>query len=62
MGNADLQPIWITPDDDAPNGAQFLFLLDSLSSDNLAAYERVFDLFDGGNDVAVAPLRPRDMG
>ncbi len=59
MGNADLQPIWITPDDDAPNGAQFLFLLESLSSENLAAYERVFDLFDGGDEAAVAAARQR---
>ena len=59
MGNADLQPIWITPDDTAPNGAHFLFLLDSLSSENLAAYKRVFDLFDGGDEAAVAAARQR---
>jgi DNA polymerase-3 subunit chi len=59
MGNADLQPIWITPDDDAPNGAQFLFLLDSLGSENLAAYERIFDLFDAGDEAAVAAARQR---
>jgi DNA polymerase-3 subunit chi len=59
MGNADLQPIWITPDDDAPNGAQFLFLLDSLGSENLAAYERIFDLFDAGDAAAVAAARQR---
>ena len=59
MGHADLQPIWITDADEAPNGAQFLFLLDGTTSDVLASYERVFDLFDGGNDQAVADARLR---
>ena len=59
MGHPDLQPIWITPDDDAPNNAQFLFLLDGLSSANLATYERIFDLFDGGDEASVAAARLR---
>ena len=59
MGHADLQPVWITPDDDAPNGAQFLFLLDGATSAALDHYERVFDLFDGGDETAVAAARIR---
>jgi DNA polymerase-3 subunit chi len=59
MGAADLQPIWITDADDAPNGATFLFLLDGQDSARLAAYERVFDLFDGGDENAVAAARVR---
>ncbi len=59
IGNADLQPIWITHADDAPNGAQFLFLLDGMTSETLERYERVFDLFDGGDDSAVAAARDR---
>ena len=59
MGHAELQPVWITADDEAPNGAQFLFLLDGLSSEKLGSYERVFDLFDGGDEAAVAAARER---
>jgi len=59
MGHADLQPVWITSADDAPNGAQFLFVLDGAGSDALERYERVFDLFDGGDEAAVAAARER---
>jgi len=59
-GEADLQPIWITPDDaPAPNGAKFLFLVDGAASAHLAEYDRVFDLFDGENPEAVAQARER---
>jgi DNA polymerase-3 subunit chi len=58
-GHADLQPIWLATDDAAPNGARFLFLLDGCASDRLAAFERVFDLFDGRDPAAVAAARLR---
>lgn len=59
-GNAGLQPIWLTTEDGAaPNGARFLFLLDGAESAVLDAYDRVFDLFDGGNEEAVAAARRR---
>ena len=58
-GDADLQPIWLATDDAAPNGARFLFLLDATNSDRLAAFDRVFDLFDGHDEAAVAAARER---
>jgi DNA polymerase-3 subunit chi len=58
-GHAEHQPIWITAADESPNAAQFLFLLDGLSSATLAGYERVFDLFDGSNPAAVNAARDR---
>jgi DNA polymerase-3 subunit chi len=58
-GNADLQPIWIATDDAAPNGARFLFLLDGAAATRLAAFDRVFDLFDGRDEAAVAAARVR---
>ncbi len=58
-GHADLQPIWLTIEDEAPNGASFLFLVDAVSSDRLAAFERVFDLFDGNDEAALAAARAR---
>ncbi|MGH7154568.1 MAG: DNA polymerase III subunit chi [Acetobacteraceae bacterium] len=58
-GDADLQPIWLTTDDEAPNNARFLFLIDGAGSRRLGAFERVFDLFDGTNEQAVAAARAR---
>lgn len=57
-GDASVQPIWITAADEAPNGGSFLFLLDGVAA-TLARYERVFDLFDGKNEEAVAAARTR---
>jgi DNA polymerase-3 subunit chi len=58
-GDPDLQPIWLATDDAAPNGARFLFLLDSATSARLDAFDRVFDLFDGNDEAAVAAARTR---
>ncbi|MCX7683918.1 MAG: DNA polymerase III subunit chi [Acetobacteraceae bacterium] len=59
-GNPDLQPIWLTTEDGpAPNGARYLFLLDGAESAALDAFDRVFDLFDGGSEQAVAAARRR---
>ncbi len=57
-GHAALQPIWITPAIECPNGARFLFLLDGTQAP-LAGWERVFDLFDGQDEAAVAAARVR---
>ena len=57
-GEADLQPIWLTTAAEAPNGARFLFRLDGAAADP-AAFDRVFDLFDGGDEGALAAARLR---
>jgi len=51
-GNASLQPIWLTSQDDNPNNASLLFLVDGADYEvsKLAEFERVFYIFDG-NDV-----------
>ncbi len=64
MGHAALQPIWLTTEDadpaaGAPNGARYLFLLEGAESAALAAFDRVFDLFDGHDEAAVAAARRR---
>jgi DNA polymerase-3 subunit chi len=59
MGHAPLQPIWITADDAAPNGARYLFQLDGTVSAALERYARVFDLFDGNDAAAVEAARAR---
>lgn len=62
-GHAALQPIWLTTEDageaGAPNGARFLVLLDGTTSARLDAFDRVLDLFDGGDAEAVAAARAR---
>jgi DNA polymerase III subunit chi len=58
-GDAELQPIWLTTEDAAPNGARFLFLIDGAQSTRLEAFERVFDLFDGTDEAVVASARER---
>jgi DNA polymerase-3 subunit chi len=58
-GEADLQPIWLTTEDEAPNGARFLFLIDGTTSARLDDFARVFDLFDGADAEAVAAARAR---
>jgi DNA polymerase-3 subunit chi len=42
-----------------PNGARFLVLVDGAASARLQNYDRVLDLFDGGDEAAVAAARAR---
>jgi DNA polymerase-3 subunit chi len=59
MGHAELQPIWLTTADEAPNGARFLVLVDGATSDRLDSFARVFDLFDGNDEAQVQAARER---
>ena len=58
-GEAELQPIWLTTADDAPNGARFLFLVDGAGSEKLDSFARVFDIFDGNDEAQVTQARER---
>lgn len=62
-GHAELQPIWLTardiPPEGAPNRARYLFLIDGAESTALAAFDRVFDLFDGRDEAALLAARRR---
>jgi DNA polymerase-3 subunit chi len=58
-GNPAEQPIWLTVDDENPNGAGFLFLTDGATSARVADYERLFELFDGNDPTAVEAARRR---
>jgi DNA polymerase III subunit chi len=62
-GHAPWQPIWLTdrPPTDAAsieNNARYLFLLDGATAP-LDLFDRVFDLFDGNNEPALAAARTR---
>lgn len=56
--DAELQPIWLTGEEERPNAARYLFLLDGRTA-ALAEWSRVFDLFDGGDEAAVLAARQR---
>jgi DNA polymerase-3 subunit chi len=58
-GEADLQPIWLTTEDESPNNARFLFLIDGGISARLDQFDRVFDLFEGNDEAALAAARGR---
>jgi DNA polymerase III subunit chi len=58
-GMAAEQLVWLTDQDERPNGAQVLFLADGASSAQLGDYQRVCDIFDGVDDAAVAAARAR---
>lgn len=58
--NDRLQPILIGTADVVPgNGARFLVLVDGAESARIAEYDRVLDLFDGGDEAAVQAARGR---
>ena len=58
-GHAEAQPIWLTVLPENPNNATFLFLADGARHDMVADFERVFELFDGRDDIAVGAARDR---
>ena len=58
-GQATSQPIWLTDQDENPNDAKFLFLLDGAATGMTGDFTRVFDLFDGNDEAALAAARRR---
>lgn len=58
-GFAAQQPIWLTSDDENPNEAEFLFLVDGaeIPVKTAAEYERIFNIFDGNNQESVQQAR-----
>ncbi len=58
-GNAEQQPVWLTPSDERPNGASVLFLTDGAESARLIEYERVCEIFDGNDETALTAARRR---
>ena len=58
-GNAAMQPIWLTERDENPNKATVLMLTDNASSENIAAFDLVCQLFDENEEGAVEAARAR---
>lgn len=53
------QPIWLTTEDENPNGAKVVVLTDGATTQNLSSFTRCLDIFDGQDDVAVEAARER---
>lgn len=58
-GDAELQPIYLTTDQENPNRAQVLVLVDGGAHKDLTQFDRCLDMFDGNDDEAVAQARLR---
>ena len=56
-GNAEDQPVWLTTQDENPNNATFLLVIENQSLPHLDPYERCLILFDGNDDAAVKDAR-----
>ena len=55
-GNAEMQPIWLTSQDDNPNNATILFLVDGAGydADNISSFERILNIFDDNDKEALS--------
>ncbi len=61
-GHAAQQPVYLTTDEENPNGAQVRFLVDGAEASDLSPYTRVVYLFDGRDATAVAQARRQWKG
>lgn len=58
-GSEALQPIWLTTEDDNPNGAKIRFFSGGAQIDEPSAYDRIVYMFDGHDNEAVEHARGR---
>lgn len=58
-GFAEDQPIWLTTAEENPNGASMLVLADGTTTADIAAWPAAVEIFDGGDESAVAAARER---
>lgn len=58
-GRATDQPIYLTTNEENPNGATVLALVDGVAGVDVTGFERVLDLFDGHDNQAVEAARAR---
>lgn len=58
-GSSEMQPIWLTHENDIPNNTLFLFLVDGAeaSIDEFSKFERVFNIFDGNSPQSLEKSR-----
>ena len=58
-GKPARQPIWLATSIEPVNAARYLFLIDAERPVPIVGYERIFDLFDGVSESALAAAQLR---
>ena len=58
-GNPAAQPIWLTDRAENLNEAAMLVLIDGVEAEDVAAFSRIADMFDGNDEEAVVAARER---
>ncbi|HUB95892.1 MAG TPA: DNA polymerase III subunit chi [Stellaceae bacterium] len=58
-GHPARQPVYLTAEDENPNGATMLVLIDGVRSTRQQGFGRVCDMFDGNDEEALASARQR---
>ncbi len=58
-GNPASHPIWLTDRAENPNDAAMLVLVDGVDAEDVAAFQRCCDMFDGSDPEAVEAARRR---
>ena len=56
-GHEAEQPVWLTLNDNNPNKANLLVLVDGVSSEKLSEFELCCEVFDGRNEDVVKAVR-----
>lgn len=58
-GHAAEQPIFLTTEEENPNGATLLVTVDGVDAGFMSDFERAVDMFDGNDEAALAAARER---
>lgn len=58
-GDAADQPIWLTTEEENPNGARVLVLTDGVEAGDIGDFARCLEMFDGNDAASVAAARDR---
>jgi DNA polymerase-3 subunit chi len=61
-GPAEEQPVFLTTEDENPNGADVLVAVDGRTSTLAEGFARIIDMFDGRDETMVAAARQRWRG
>ncbi len=56
-GMASEQPIWLTVDEENPNGANVLFMVEGAQRASFSEFERCVYMFDGAHEASVTQAR-----
>jgi len=59
LGSAERQPVWLTEEDENPNGATVLIMIDNAVSARMDQFDRCLLLFDGRDPEALQAARQR---